>query len=104
MVRTQETSYRDELDVKAAIDVRFRTRDGEVTDYAVVLLAEDQGAWHAVRVYDNAHQINDMHRYNRAHEKQLAEMFHGGSASDALQSAIKTVRSGYSEIIESWRR
>lgn len=104
MVRTQETSYYDELDLEAAIDVRFCTRDGEVTDYAVVLLAEAQDVWHAVRVYDNAHQVNDMHRYNRDHEKQAAETFHEGSASEALQSAIETVRGGYSEMIESWRR
>lgn len=57
-----------------------------------------------VRLYDNAHQINDMHRYNREGEKQPAETFHGGSASEALQSAIETVRCGYSEMIKSWRR
>ena len=104
MVRIHETSYRDELDIDAAIDVRFLTRRGEVVDYVVVLLVEEQDEWHAVRVYDNAHEINDMHRYNREGEKQLAETFHGGSASEALRSAIETVRSGYGEIIESWRR
>jgi hypothetical protein len=45
-----------------------------------------------------------MHRYNREGEKQPAETFHEGSASEALQSAIETVRSGYNETIESWRR
>jgi hypothetical protein len=104
MVRTHETSYRDELAADAAIDVRLVTQWGEVAAYAVVLLVEDQDAWHTVRVYDNAHQIHDMHRYNRAGEKQPAETFHGGSASEALRSAIETVRSGYSEMIESWRR
>jgi hypothetical protein len=104
MVRTHETKYRDELNPEAEIDVRFFTLLGVVTDYTVVLLAEDRGAWHAVRVYDNAHQINDMRRYNRDGEKQPAEMFHAGSASEALQSAIETVRDGYSEMIDSWRR
>lgn len=104
MMRTHETSYRDGLGAEAAIDVRFFTRYGEVTDYTVVLLATDRGAWHAVRVYDNAHQMNDMHRYNREGEKQPAETFHGGSASEALRNAIETVRSGYGEMIESWRQ
>ncbi len=104
MVRARETSYRDELDVDAAIYVRFLTRRGKVVDYAIVLLVEEQDAWRAVRVYDNAHELHDMHRYNRAGEKQPAETFHRGSASEALQSAIETVRSGYSEMIESWRR
>jgi hypothetical protein len=104
MVRAHETSYRDELDVNAAIDVRFLVQRGEVVDYAVVLLVKERDAWHAVRVYDNAHSINDMHRYNRAGEKQAAETFHRGSPSEALQSAIETVRSGYGEMVESWRR
>lgn len=104
MVRIHETSYRDEFDTEAAIEVRFFTQHGEVVDYAVVLVVKEQGDWHAIRVYDNAHQINDMHRYNREGEKQPAETFHLGSASEALQSAIETIRSGYSEMIESWRR
>lgn len=49
-MRTHETSYRDELDAEAAIDVRFFTRRGDVVDYAVVLLVEERDAWHAVRV------------------------------------------------------
>src|SRR5580692_9794754 len=104
MVRTHETTYRYELDLDVAIDVRFLTQLGEVVNYAVVLLVEEHDEWHAVRVYDNTHQMHDMHRYDRAGEKQAAEMFHRGSASEALQSAIETVRSGYSEMVESWRR
>jgi hypothetical protein len=104
MARTHETTYRYELDLDVAIDVRFLTQRREVVDYVVVVLVEEHDAWHAVRVYDNAHQLHDMHRYNRAGEKQVAEMFHRGSASEALQSAIETVRSGYSEMVESWRR
>jgi hypothetical protein len=104
MVRIQETKYRDRLGAEAAIDVRFFTRGREVTDYTVVLLARDVGALRAVRVYDNAHQINDMHRYNPDGEKQPAETFHSGSASEALGSAIEAVRDGYSEMIDSWRR
>jgi hypothetical protein len=103
-VRTHETKYRDRLGAEAAIDVRFFIRQRAVTDYTVVLLARDRGAWRAVRVYDNAHQINDMHRYNRDGEKQPAETFHSGSGSEALGSAIEAVRDGYSEMIDSWRR
>jgi hypothetical protein len=41
-VPTRETKYRDELNHEAEIDVRFFTLLGEVTDYTVVLLAEDR--------------------------------------------------------------
>jgi hypothetical protein len=104
VVRTHETSYRDELGVEAAIDVRFFTQRGVVVLYATVLLVEERGVWRTVRLYDNSHQINDMHRYNAEGEKQPAETFHSGSAGEALQSAIEAIRSGYSEMIESWRR
>jgi hypothetical protein len=104
MVREQETSYRDELDFGAVKDVRFVTRGTEVIEYAVVLLAREGEQLHSVRLYDNAHGRHDMHRYNREGVKQAAETFHQGSASEALQSAIEAVRSGYSEMIEAWRR
>lgn len=99
-----ETVYRDQLDAEAEIEVRFVTRRGVLVEYAVVLLVEERGELRSVRVYDNAHGLNDMHRYNRAGEKQRAEAFHHGSASEALQSALSAVRDGYREMIESWRR
>lgn len=104
MVRVHETSYRTRLNFEAVIDVRFLTRRTEVIDYAVILLVRDRGKLRAVRVYDNAHGDHDMHRYNREGVKRAAETSHRGSASEALQSAIEAIRSGYSEMIQSWRR
>jgi hypothetical protein len=99
-----ETGYRDLLSVEAAIDVHFVTDRSGVTDYAIVLLVREDGAWVAVRVYDNAHGNHDMHRYNRDGVKQAAETFHHGSAGEAMRSVLEAVRGGYSEMIESWRR
>lgn len=104
MTRVHETTYRDRLDFGVAIDVRFVTDKTGITEYAVVLLSRVQGQLRAVRVYDNAHGCHDMHRYNSEGVKQAAEIFHQGSASEALQSAIEAVRGGFSEMIESWRR
>lgn len=103
-MRVHETTYRDWLDFGIAVDVRFITSKSGVTDYVVVLLGRAHGQLRAVRVYDNVHRVNDMHRYNQAGEKQPAEAFHDGSASEALQSALSMVRDGYREMIESWRR
>ncbi|HUN78347.1 MAG TPA: hypothetical protein VMU32_05465 [Solirubrobacteraceae bacterium] len=68
-----ETSYEDELDPEAAILVRFVTRRGVVRSYSVVLVALEGDASRAVRVYDNAHGVHDMHRYTREGVKQAAE-------------------------------
>jgi hypothetical protein len=104
MVRTHETSYRDRLDTDVAMDVRFLTRGANVIDYAIVLLVREHEVWCVARVYDNTHGVNDMHRYNRDGVKQPADSFHHGSAGEAMRSALDTVRGGYSEMIESWRR
>lgn len=104
VVRVHETSYRDRLDTDVAMDVRYLTQGIDVIDYAIVLLAREHGPWRAVRVYDNTHEVNDMHRYNRDGVKQPAETFHHGSAGEAMRSALDMVRGGYSEMIESWRR
>jgi len=99
-----ETRYRDPLAEDAVIDVYFLTRRGTVVEYVIVLLAREHGELRAVRVYDNTHQIHDMHRYNREGVKQPAETFHQGSAGEAMRSAVDAVRKGYREMIESWRR
>jgi hypothetical protein len=99
-----ETDYRVGLEPTVEMDVRFLTRRGVLIEYSVVLLVEEGGMMRAVRVYDNAHGVNDMHRYNREGEKQPAETFHHGTASEALQSALEAVRGGCREMIDSWRR
>lgn len=99
-----ETSYEDELDPEAAILVRFVTRRGVVRSYSVVLVALEGDASRAVRVYDNAHGVHDMHRYTREGVKQAAEAFHQGSAGEAMRSAIEAIRCGFREMIDSWRR
>jgi hypothetical protein len=103
-VALRETSYRDELGIGVDIDVRFLKDRRTIVDYAIVLLTYERDKWHTVRVYDNTHGAHDMHRYNRDGVKQPPESFHHGSAGEAMRSAIGTVRSGYLEMIESWRR
>lgn len=100
----RETSYRDALRDGMDIDVRFLRQRRTVVDYVVVLLVYECERWRAVRVYDNSHGTHHVHRYNRDGVKQLPECVHQGSAGEALRSAIEAVRSGYTEMIESWRR
>jgi hypothetical protein len=42
-------------------------------EYAIVLLAERGGVWHAVRTFDNAHASDEHHEHRYVgSEKQLA--------------------------------
>ena len=88
----------------AWMHVEFTTQAREVTDYAVVLLVEQEGELETVRVYDSAHAENEMHRYTRAGGKQAAQLFHRGTLGAGMRAAIESVKRGYLPMIESWHR
>jgi hypothetical protein len=97
--------YRDSLDYDSGVRivVEFTTNRREVTDYAVILTIDDGAGEAAVRVYDGAHGINDMHRCDRRGTKAPAEVFHAGTLGEGMRAAITAVRSGYKEMIDAWR-
>lgn len=98
--------YRDVLDYEMSVRivVEFTTRGRDVLDYAVVLTVDDDnGEATAVRVYDGAHGVNDMHRHNRRGEKAPAETFHAGTLGEGMRAAITAVRTGYKEMIDAWQ-
>jgi hypothetical protein len=41
-----------------------------VTNYSVALLVAEAGVLHTVRVYDGAHDVNELHRHTRSAGKQ----------------------------------
>lgn len=98
------TYYRNRLAYPGAeLIVWFLVDREEVTDYSVVLLVEAQGTTHPVRVYDNRHGRNEMHRHTRGAGKQDAEVFHHGTAGEAMRAAIAEVRAGHERMIEAWQ-
>lgn len=86
------------------MSVWFATERGVVVSYAVVLLALHEDRWHTVRVYDNAHGQNEMHRHTLSSGKQAAESFHEGDFGEAMRAAREEVLDGYGTMVESWRR
>jgi hypothetical protein len=51
---------------RALLRVQFTTQGRDVVDYAVVLLLETEKGTETIRVYDGAHDHNEMHRYTAA--------------------------------------
>jgi hypothetical protein len=98
------TSYRIPLSPDAELVVWFLTERRQVTSYAVVLLLRDQERLAPVRVYDNAHGHNELHRHTRTGGKQPAERFHEGSSGEAMRTAIGEILAGYENMVEGWRR
>jgi hypothetical protein len=52
-----------------------------------------------VRVYDNAHGANEMHRYTLAGGKQPAAPVHAGDACEAMRAARNEVLAGYEKMV-----
>ncbi len=92
------------LSDQAELLVWFVTERGAVISYSVVLVARHQGAWHTIRVYDNAHGHNEMHRHTASAGKQAAEAFSKASEfGEAMRAARAEVLAGYEKMIEAWR-
>jgi hypothetical protein len=98
--------YRDVLDyeIGARIFVEFETRGRNVMDYAVVLTVdEDDNSVATMRVYDGAHGINEMHRFDRDGRKAEGKTVHAGTLGEGMRAAITAVRTGHKEMINAWR-
>ena len=96
--------YRRRLTDRAHALVDYTTERGTLVTYRVVLVAWSAGAWHTVRVYDNAHGRHDMHRHTIRGGKERAETFHHGTPSEAMNGAIDAIRMGYEEMVAAWLR
>ena len=72
------TEYEFPLSDTAIVYARLDTEGGEASNYAVTLVAEENGELRTVRVYDNAHGVPEMHRYSRAGEKLTSREGPGG--------------------------
>jgi hypothetical protein len=88
----------------ARMMVRWQTERGEVVDYAVTLVALDEGRYRTIRAFDSAHGVNELHRYTRSGGKQPGVVFHHGTLAEGLRAAQLEVKRGWAEMIEGWRR
>jgi hypothetical protein len=82
--------------------VEFKTERGELTGYTVLLRVRREGDWHEVRVWDNTHGDNEMHRYTRSCGKQPAVVFDRGSFAEGYRAAYADARASFEEIVDGW--
>ena len=77
----------------------------DIVAYAVMLLADVDGDWRTVVLFDCSHgDRNDHHRHSFDGVKGPAEIFHHGTPSEAMNDAIDLIRSTHERMIERWRR
>jgi hypothetical protein len=75
-----------------------------VVDYTVILLLATPQGSETIRLYDSAHNYNEMHRYTRTDGKQTGKLFHSGSLGEGIQVALNDAKQGYLQMIEGWKR
>lgn len=86
------------------IQVRFTLKGRSVQRYAVVLVAEIDGQERTIRLYDNAHGHNEMHRYTRRDDKQDPVRQPDDENGKAMREAIDAIRHGWEGMIAGWDR
>jgi hypothetical protein len=64
-------------------------------EYAIMLLAERDGQWHTVRVFDNAHDPSEHHEHRFVGSEKQEPIVTHGSVNDAMHAAeVKIRRAG----------
>jgi hypothetical protein len=84
------------------VHIEFKTVRRDIVDYAVVLLVEFDGGLKTVRLYDGAHNENELHRYTRDRGKQPAEIVHRGTLGQGMRAAVEEIERGYRALVEAW--
>lgn len=92
------------LDHNVRLIAAFTTERSDVVSYSLALVLEEDGGDRTIRVYDSAHQFNEMHRYTRTGGKQPGVEFHAGTLGEGMRAAIADCKRRYSQMVEGWNR
>lgn len=86
--------YREGLDygLGVVLSVYFESRGPKVIDYSLVLLLESDGHTETIRIYDSAHEVNEMHRYSRDKGKQDGVVFNRATLGEGMRAAMKDIK------------
>jgi len=94
----------DQLEPGVQVLLWTRRRGRTILEYSVVLRVWRDGGWRTLRVFDNAHGVNEVHRYTRSEGKQPGRVWHHGTAGEAFRDAWKSLKESYKRIEEAWLR
>jgi len=100
---------REVLDeVAPGVRVRYcRSEPPPPYTYAVTVEVEvAEQSWTAVRLWDNADDVNEhhMHRYTRQEGKQSPEILNFKSVNEAIAASKKEAQEGWAEMVRQWLR
>lgn len=93
------------IDIEPEIRVRYRRSEPPPPiAYAITLEVLVDGRWSAIRLWDNAHALDEHHEheYTRAEGKQPPKTLHFASINEAMADAIRKATSEWQAILRTW--
>jgi hypothetical protein len=89
---------------RVAHDVRIVVERSSVhpVEYAIVLLAERDGAWHTVRTFDNAHATDEHHEHRYLGSEKQSPIVAYGPPNGAMRAAEIKLLDSWRDIVRSW--
>lgn len=94
------------IEVEPDVQIRYlRSEAPPPVSYAVTLEVELEGSWTTVRLWDNAHALDEHHEhvYTREKGKQDPTVHEFASGNEAMAAAIGKAKRNASEIVKQWR-
>lgn len=82
--------------------IRFERSSEHPVTYAIMLLVHRDGAWHTVRTFDNAHDVQEHHEHGyHGNTKQPPTITHG-DVNTAMNNALVKLRTKWADIVAEW--
>ncbi len=94
------------IDINPVVRIRYGRSELIPIRYAIVLETHVDGAWTAIRLWDNAHYAEEHHEheYTRGSGKHDPVVRRFMSINEAMADAMKRAAQDWPAILESWRR
>lgn len=95
------------IDIEPDVRVRYcRSAPPPPFRYAVVLEILVEGEWTAIRLWDNAHALDEHHEheYTRREGKKQPTLLKFASTNDAMASGIHKATAEWRAIVRQWER
>jgi len=93
------------IDITTGVRIRYGRSERLPFRYAVVLEARIEAVWTTIRLWDNAHEVEEHHEheYTRSEGKRDPAVHAFSSTNQAMAAAMTRAAQDWQTILENWR-